>query len=104
VLVVEGGIVELPQPVHFGPNVIGFRPGINLACLAETMLLALEGDTSDHSIGQLIPLTDALEIERLARRHGFKLAPPHWRTVEIPSSAIERFREVAHMGRQAPTV
>lgn len=98
VLVVEGGLVELPEPVHFGPNVIGFRPGVNLACLAETMLLALEGDTSDHGIGQTIPLAEAIWIEGLARRHGFRVAPPHWRAVELPTSVIERFRAVLHVG------
>jgi acetylornithine/succinyldiaminopimelate/putrescine aminotransferase/predicted amino acid dehydrogenase len=92
VLLIEGGLVELPQPIHFGPNVLGFRPGVNLACLAETMLLALEGDPGDHSIGQTIPLAEAHFIDALARRHGFRLAPHHWGTVEIPDAEIERFR------------
>ena len=92
VFVVEGGLVELPQPIHFGPNVQGFRPGVNLACLAETMLLALEGDPTDHGIGQAIALEEALRVDALARRHGFRLAPPHRGTLAIPEAAIERFR------------
>ena len=101
VLLIEGGLVELPQPIHFGPNVLGFRPGVNLACLAETMLLALEGELRDYSIGQTIPLAEAHYIDSLARRHGFRLAPHHWGTVEIPSAEIERFR-AAMPGRVSP--
>ena len=92
ILVVEGGLVELPEPIHFGPNVQGFRPGINLACLAETMLLALEGNPTDHGIGQTSPLDEALRVAALAERHGFRLAPPHRGTAPLPSSVIDRFR------------
>jgi predicted amino acid dehydrogenase len=104
VLVVEGGLVELPQPVHFGPNVLGFRPGVNLACLAETMLLALEGELRDHSIGQTIPLAEAHFIDGLARRHGFRLAPHHWSAVEIPDATIERFRHAIPVRARARAV
>lgn len=104
VLVIEGGLVELPQPVHFGPNIAGFRPGVNLACLAETMLLALEGDTSPHGIGQSIPLDDAIGIEALARRHGFRVARPHWRAAELPTSTIERFRALVQLRRHVRAV
>jgi hypothetical protein len=84
--------------------VLGFKPGVNLACLAETMLLALEGDMSDHGIGQLIPLEEALWIDALARRHGFTLAPLHWGTVEIPAATIERFRDLLRFRQQASVV
>lgn len=104
IFAVEGGIVALPAPIHFGPNVLGFKPGINLACLAETMLLALEGDRADHGIGQTIPLAEALWISDLARRHGFLAAPPHWDTVAIPSPAIERFRALLRLRQQAQAV
>ena len=104
VFVVEGGLVELPEPVHFGPNVQGFRPGVNLACLAETMLLALQGDPVDHGIGQTIPLAEALRIDALARRHGFRLAPPHRETAPIPASAIERFKVLLRCGQQVNVV
>lgn len=104
VLVVEGGLVELPQPIHFGPNILGFRPGVNLACLAETMLLALEGELRDHSIGQTIPLAEAHALDAMARRHGFKVAPHHWGTVEIPESAFEQFRAAIPVRQPAQAV
>ncbi|PID85921.1 MAG: shikimate dehydrogenase, partial [Chloroflexi bacterium] len=41
VLVIEGGMVEVPGPVDFGFN-FGFPPKMAYACMAETMVLALE--------------------------------------------------------------
>lgn len=93
VLVVDGGLVEFPQPIHFGPNVLGFRPGVNLACLAETVVLALEGETADHSIGQTISLAEVAWIEEAAERHGFTVAPPHANAMEIPPDRLDAFRD-----------
>ena len=44
------------------------------ACMAETMLLALEGKMGDYSLGRDIKLEQVEEITRLAEKHGFKLA------------------------------
>lgn len=41
VLVIEGGMVEIPGPVEFNFN-FGFPPKMAYACMAETMALALE--------------------------------------------------------------
>jgi predicted amino acid dehydrogenase len=83
VLVFEGGLVEFPEPVHFGPNLLGFRPGIMLGCLAETVLLALEGDDGDHSIGPRLDPAEAEYLHMLAERHGIRAAPPHCCGVEL---------------------
>jgi acetylornithine/succinyldiaminopimelate/putrescine aminotransferase/predicted amino acid dehydrogenase len=92
VLVFEGGLVELPEPVHFGPNLLGFRPGIMLGCLAETMLLALEGDDRDHSIGNKLDPTEAEYLRALAERHGFRVAPPHCFGVELSEEDFAKWR------------
>ncbi|WP_418791368.1 aminotransferase class III-fold pyridoxal phosphate-dependent enzyme [Phosphitispora sp. TUW77] len=75
VLVIEGGLVKYPDKICFGQN-IGYAPGMNLACLSETMLLALEGDYRDFSIGLKLPIEDIYYLKKLARKHGFKLAMP----------------------------
>ncbi len=79
VLVFEGGLIELPGPYHFGTNLQGFRPGINLACLGEALLLALERDYADRSIGQVLDLEEAIRLGDAAVRHGFRVAPLEWR-------------------------
>ncbi|MBN2303806.1 MAG: shikimate dehydrogenase [Anaerolineae bacterium] len=73
VLVIEGGMVEVPGPVDFGFN-FGFPPGKSYACMAETMALALEGRYEDYSVGKHIDLAQVYEIGEIAARHGFRLS------------------------------
>jgi len=73
VLIVDGGVVEVPGPVNFRFN-FGFPPGTAYACMAETMLLALEGKVADYSLGRDIKLEQVEEVIALAQKHGFKLA------------------------------
>jgi predicted amino acid dehydrogenase len=73
VLVLEGGLVQLPDQVAFGAN-LGYRDGVTLACLSETMLLALEGDYQDYSIGNNLSLSTVTYLRGLAAKHGFGLA------------------------------
>lgn len=75
--VIEGGLVALPDPtLRFGVgNLLGLPDGVQLACFAETMLLALEGTTRDHGIGDDVPIAEVDAMMALAERHGFRLAP-----------------------------
>jgi len=73
VLILEGGLVQYPESISFGPN-MGYRPGINLACLTETILLALEGDYRDYSLGRTLSLNTIQYFRSLADKHGFSLA------------------------------
>ena len=72
--VIEGGLIALPDPeLQFGAgNLVGLPNGVQLACLAETMLLALEGTTSDHGIGDDVLLDEVDAMLALAERHGFR--------------------------------
>lgn len=94
VLVIEGGMVEVPGPVDFGFN-FGFPPGKSYACMAETMVLALEGRYEDYSVGKHIQLAQVNEIGAMAARHGFKLSG--FRSFEraVTDEHIERVRERA---------
>ena len=76
VLVFEGGLVQMPKPVNFGRDFQVLPPGTTLGCLAETVLLALAGDYTDHSIGQRLDAVEAEYIGSLAETHGFKAASP----------------------------
>ncbi|MHB1128235.1 MAG: shikimate dehydrogenase, partial [Bacillota bacterium] len=73
VLIIEGGVVEVPGDVQFNLN-FGYPPKIALACMAETMILALEGRMENFTMGRDLTISQVEEISQLARKHGFKLA------------------------------
>ena len=75
VTVIDGGLVRLADPpLRFGPaNLQGLPPGIVLACLAETMLHALEGTREDTGVGYDVPVEQVDRVMAIAARHGFEL-------------------------------
>lgn len=73
ILIVDGGVVDVPGDVNFNFN-FGFPPKTSYACMAETMILALEGKLDDYSLGRDIRIEQVEEITRLAEKHGFKLS------------------------------
>ena len=73
IAVFEGGVMHLPDQVAFGrQNILGFPRGLNLACLSETITLALEGASRHFSLGKRIDYDEALWIWGAASRHGFR--------------------------------
>lgn len=99
VLVIEGGIVDVPGDVDFGFN-FGFPPGQAYACMSETMILALEGRYESYSIGRDISLDNVHEMAQLATKHGFRLSG--FRSFErpVPAEEIERVKKSARLARQ----
>ena len=73
VLVIEGGIVEVPGDVDFHFN-FGLPPRMAMACMAETMMLALEGRFQDYTLGREYEVEKIEETMLLAKKHGFRLA------------------------------
>ncbi|HEY5706678.1 MAG TPA: aminotransferase class III-fold pyridoxal phosphate-dependent enzyme [Terrimicrobiaceae bacterium] len=69
VLVLDGGIVELPGCPNIGPY--GLKAGTAYACMAETILLALEGHFENTSIGRDLSVAEVERQRRLSKRHGF---------------------------------
>jgi fatty aldehyde-generating acyl-ACP reductase len=94
VLVIEGGAVSVPGDVSFNFD-FGFPPGLAYACMAETMILALEGRFESYSLGRDLELARVEEISALADRHGFRLAG--FRSFEraVDERTIERIRQRA---------
>ena len=73
VLVIESGEVYLPGDVHM--KQIGFEdPHIVYACLAETIVLALEGRFENFTVGRNIEWEKVHEIYKLGLKHGMQLA------------------------------
>ncbi len=102
VLVIEGGVVEVPGNVEFNFD-FGFPPKTAYACMAETMILALEGRCESFSLGRDLTVSQVEEINRLAAKHGFKLAG--FRSFERALSQIEleRIRAAATFRAQSLT-
>lgn len=73
VLVLEGGVIKVPGPINFNFN-FGFPPGLAYACMAETMILALESRWESFSLGRDLTLEKVEEIIKLAKKHNFQLA------------------------------
>lgn len=73
VLVIDGGVVEVPGPVNFNFD-FGFPPGKAYACMAETIALALEGRYENYTIGRKISRQQVLEIDKIATKHGFRVS------------------------------
>ncbi len=73
VLVVESGEIKLP-----GADVrmkgIGLPAGVAYACLAETVVLALEGRYETFTVGRAIEWEKVKEIYKLGLKHGMELA------------------------------
>jgi predicted amino acid dehydrogenase len=94
VLVIEGGMVRVPGDVEFNLD-FGFPPRTSYACMAETIMLALEGRFEDYSLGRELSLERVAETRAMAQKHGFELAG--FRSFERPvtDEAIERVRQLA---------
>jgi predicted amino acid dehydrogenase len=73
VLVIDGGVIEVPGQVEFGFD-FGFPPRMSEACMAETIILALEGRYENFTLGATISLAQVEETASLARKHGFRLS------------------------------
>ena len=72
VLVIESGEIELPGNVEM--KNIGLPPGVAYACLAETIVLALERRFDVFTVGRDIEWSKVKEIYKLGLKHGMKLA------------------------------
>ncbi len=100
VLVIEGGAVEVPGDVNFNLD-FGFPPNLSYACMAETMILALEKRYENFSLGREMSVEQIDEISALAVKHGFKLAG--FRSFEraLTEDMIAGIKERARLKRAA---
>lgn len=94
VLVIDGGVIEVPGEVDFGFD-FGFPPRMCEACMAETIILALERRYENFTLGREITLGQVEEIAGLARKHGFKLSGFRRFERAIGDDEIARIRQAA---------
>jgi len=101
VLVIDGGMVQAPGAgVQFNFD-FGFPPGLVYACMAETMVLAMEGRYESFTLGRNIAAQQVREIEAMANKHGFRLAG--FRSFEraVTPEQIERVKAHARQARES---
>ncbi len=99
ILVIDGGMVDVPGPVNFHFN-FGFPPGKAYACMAETIALALEGRFEDYTLGKHLTRARVEEIDRIAKKHGFRLSGFRSFEREVTTDQIEIVRRNADHARK----
>ncbi|HYN59980.1 MAG TPA: dehydrogenase [Rubrivivax sp.] len=97
VLVIESGEIQLPGEVRM--KNIGLPKGVAYACLAETIVLALEGRFENFTVGRQIEWPKVREIYQLGLKHGMKLAAISGVHGEFSDADIERIRTLALAAR-----
>lgn len=100
VLVIESGEIELPGEVRMRD--IGLPPGVAYACMAETVVLALEGRYETFTVGRDIEWEKVKEIYKLGLKHGMKLAAISGVNGVFTATDIARIRELALERRAVP--
>ncbi len=96
VLVIDGGVVEIPGEPRWEFS-IGLPDNLTLACVAETMVLALEGRWEPFTIGRTIPIERITEIAQFASKHGFRLGGLRSFEKVLSKEHIRQIREKARL-------
>lgn len=107
VLVTEGGNMKLPGNPRMdrvrepGQEFdLNLPPGTALACMSETMVLALENRLEPYTLGRGIELHKVVEIEEMAKRCGFTLADMRAFDAAITPEKISAARTAAEERRK----
>ena len=102
VLVTEGGNMVVPGTPRFErvrePGTefdLNLPPRTALACMSETMILALENRIEPYTLGRGIELEKVVEIQAMADRCGFKLAAMRAFDAAITPEKIAAIRAAA---------
>ncbi len=96
VMVIDGGVIEVPgSDADMGFD-FGFPPRMVEACMAETMALALAGRFENFTLGPSVDPDKVREIHHLASREGFRMAGFRRFERAIADTEFDRVRELAH--------
>ena len=94
VLVIRGGVVKLPCNEDFSIGGIALPKGHALACMSETLLMGLEGLSSDGSVGSVTE-EGVRRTLGWAEKHGFRLADLRLTRVDARPMSTRRARRQA---------
>lgn len=106
VLVIEGGNMRMPGHPFIErvrePGMafdLNLPEGTALACMSETMVLALENRLESYTLGRGIDLVKVIEIQQMAARCGFQLADMRAFDAAITPESIAAIKRAAHERR-----
>lgn len=94
VLVIQSGEVELPGEVKMDCDIGLPKPAV-YACLAETIVLAMEGRFENFSLSKTLSMEKVKEIYRLGMKHGARLSAIQTHQGVVTDAMIDRCRELA---------
>ena len=97
VLVIESGEIRLPGEVRM--KNIGLPKGVAYACLAETIVLALEGRFENYTVGRQIEWEKVHQIYEMGLKHGMQLAAISGVNGVFSDDDIARVRDLALAAR-----
>jgi predicted amino acid dehydrogenase len=102
VLVIEGGNMRMPGEPRWmrvrEPDKefdLGLPRGTALACMSETMTLALCDRLESYTLGRGVKVDKVMEIEKLAKGAGFEFADMRAFDLAITPEQLERTRKAA---------
>ena len=108
VLVIEGGNMRMPGRPFIErvrepgtPFDLNVPEGTALACMSETMVLALENRLESYTLGRGIDLHKVIEIQAMAERCGFRLAGMRAFDTAITPESIEAIKRAAQERRSS---
>jgi predicted amino acid dehydrogenase len=97
ILVIDGGLVRVPGGFDLGLD-LGLPRGFALACMAETMILALERRYEDYTLGREVSVERVLEIDELAEKHGFEVEGFRRGEGALEPAEVQRVKALAGAG------
>ena len=100
VLVIESGEIELPVDGKLRMRDIKLPQNVVFACMAETIVLALEGRFEVFTIGRDTEWQKVKEIYKLGIKHGMKLAAISGVGGVFSDEDIDRVRSLALEARK----
>jgi len=92
-LILSGGLTRVPRTMSVESRYLWFHHGMVPACLAETMLLALEERGESYSLGRNLKQEHIAEIGELAHSHGFDFSRLFSFGLPLEESVLVRFRK-----------
>ena len=84
---IRGGVVRLPCDRDFTIRGIALPPGHALACMSETLLMGLEGEVGNGSVGP-VTAEDVIRTMHWAAKHGFRLGDIYKTSETAPAPAV----------------